>query len=72
MEKYKRRFVEDDTLAKINLSKEWKAIEDNTAIVPLKDWEELKTLIWKMQLKIEDLERSRLNWRNKYLKLKNG
>jgi hypothetical protein len=57
---------------KINLSKEWKAIEDNIRIVPLKDWEELKSLIWKMQLKIEELTKSRLNWRNKYFELKNG
>ena len=34
--------------------------------------EEIKNLIYKMQLRIEDLEKSRGNWKEKYIKLKNG
>ena len=57
-------------MKEINLSKEWKKIEEQ-ANINLKDWRKLEDLIWKMQLKIEELKKSRENWKSKYFKLKN-
>jgi len=53
-----------------NIYKQWKELEKGASI-SLDNWEELKDFIWKMQLRIEDLEKSRENWKLKYEKLKN-
>ena len=50
---------------KINITKEWKELEKGASI-SLNNWENLKDFIWKMQMRIEDLEKSRENWKNKY------
>lgn len=49
----------------------WKDIEKG-ALITLEDWDELKNYIWKLHLKIEELKKSRDNWKEKYLEIKNG
>ena len=45
--------------------KDWNKIE-NGASITLKDWEELKMYIWKLHQKIEELTKSRENWKQRY------
>jgi len=40
------------------------------ARVSMDDWNELKDYIFKLYLRIEDLEKSRESWKTKYQKLK--
>lgn len=53
----------------MNIIKQWKELE-NGASISLSNWEELKDFIWKQQLKIQELTKSRDNWKMKYKKLK--
>jgi len=53
----------------MNIYNQWKQLEEGASIT-LKDWEKLKDFIWKQQLKIEELTKSRENWKAKYKKLK--
>lgn len=48
----------------MNLIKDWKTIENNT-LITMKSWEELKDYIYKLQLRIEDLEKSRAKWKER-------
>ena len=41
------------------------------ARISFDDWNQLKDYIFKLQLRIEDLEKSRSNWKKKYNELKN-
>ena len=53
--------------AKLSIYKDWKKIEQKFGIDA---WEEVREFIWKQQLKIEELTRSRDNWKEKFMKLK--
>ena len=53
----------------MNIYKQWKQIEKGASI-SLADWEVLKDFIAKQQMKIEELTKSRDNWRKKYEELK--
>jgi len=55
----------------MNIRTEWREIEKGASI-SLKDWEELKDFIWKQQLKIEELTKSREKWKLKFIQLKGG
>jgi len=35
-------------------------------------FDEICNILFKLQMRIEDLEKSRDNWKNKYMKLKHG
>ena len=45
---------------------------EKNATIKVGDWEAVKNLIYKLQLKIEDLIKSRANWKEKYMELKNS
>ena len=49
--------------------KQWKKIKEGVSLT-MEDWNVLETFIWKQQLKIEELTKSRDNWRKKYEELK--
>ena len=53
--------------AKLGIYQDWKIIERKFGI---EAWEEVREFIWKQQLKIEELTRSRDNWKEKFMKLK--
>jgi len=55
--------------AKLGIYQDWKIIERKFGI---EAWEHVRDFIWKQQLKIQELERSRDNWKKKYMKLKGG
>ena len=38
----------------------------NSASITFDEWDRLKDFIWKMELKIEELTKSRDNWKLKY------
>lgn len=52
-----------------NISKEFKMLEEGLDI-KVSNWENIKTFLWKQQLKIEELTKSRDNWKSKYRELK--
>ena len=52
-----------------NIYNKWKKIEDKFGITA---WEEIREVLWKQQQMIQELTKSRENWRNKYMRLKNG
>ena len=53
--------------AKLSIYKDWKKIEQKFGIDA---WENVREFIWKQQLKIEELTRSREKWKEKFMKLK--
>lgn len=48
-----------------SIYKQWKELEKGASI-SLANWEELKDFIWKQQIKIEELKKSRDLWKEKY------
>lgn len=46
----------------------WKEIENGT-LITMKDWDLLKDYIMKLHLKIDELKKSRDNWKEKYKKV---
>ena len=53
--------------SKLSIYNDWKKIEQKFGIDA---WENVREFIWKQQLKIEELTRSRDNWKEKYMTLK--
>ena len=45
---------------------------EKNATIKVGDWEAVKNLIYKLQLRIEELLVSRQKWREKYFELKNS
>lgn len=69
LEKTERTGSSDTNSQRVTMSiyKQWKQLEKGASI-SLENWEELKDLIWKQQLKIEELTKSRENWKKRALK----
>ena len=53
--------------SKLGIYRDWKIIERKFGI---EAWEHVRDFIWKQQLKIQELERSRELWKKKCLSLK--
>jgi hypothetical protein len=52
-----------------NFVKVWNKIKEK-AVITFSDYEEIQDVLWKQQLKIEELTKSRDNWKNKYMGIK--
>ena len=51
------------------LTKQWREVEKKLGLKAIK---EIENYLYTLIRKIEDLEKSRNNWRNKYFELKNA